>query len=86
MNFKLFFNNFDIFISQFSYLKKFSLCVLLLILYSQQTVAQELKEVLINAYTSRDSSDYYFKIAKSKIKNKEDETLYFFAKMLVLQI
>lgn len=61
-------------------MKKFSLCVLLLILYSQQTVAQELKEVLINAYTSRDSSDYYFKIAKSKIKNKEDEAQYFFCK------
>lgn len=42
--------------------------------------AQEIKEVLIKAYSSKDSSDYFFKIAKSIIKNKEDEAQFYFCK------
>ncbi len=42
--------------------------------------AQNNKDLLMRAYTSKDSSDYYFKKAKKAIKNKADEAEYFFCK------
>ncbi|WP_162127273.1 tetratricopeptide repeat-containing sensor histidine kinase [Flavobacterium phycosphaerae] len=44
------------------------------------TKAQEIKKILIKAYTSQDSSDYYFKIAKKNIKSTADEAEYYFCK------
>ena len=42
--------------------------------------AQEIKKLLVKAYTSQDSSDYYFKVAKKNIKTQADEAEYFFCK------
>ena len=42
--------------------------------------AQEIQKTLIKAFQSKDSSDYYFKIAKRSIKTTADEAQYFFAK------
>ncbi|MEO6347497.1 MAG: tetratricopeptide repeat protein, partial [Aquaticitalea sp.] len=41
---------------------------------------QTLKENLVKAYSSKDSSDYYFKIAKKLIKSEGDEGEYLFCK------
>jgi signal transduction histidine kinase/ferritin-like protein len=61
-------------------MKKFGLFILILIFSPHSSDAQEIKDVLIKAYTSQDSSGYYFKIAKKKIKNKSDEAQYYFCK------
>lgn len=61
-------------------MKKFVLFVFLFLCSSQSFEAQELKDVLIKAYSSKDSSNYYFKLAKSKIKNKEDQAQFYFCK------
>ena len=42
--------------------------------------SQNNKELLLKAFTSSDSSDYYFKKAKSAIQNKADEAEYYFCK------
>ena len=44
------------------------------------TMAQDLKATLGKAFTSQDSSDYYFKLAKRLIKTQADEGQYFFCK------
>lgn len=61
-------------------MKKIILFVFLYIFSWHSLKAQEVKNILIKAYTSKDSSDYYFKIAKKKIKNKDDEAQYYFCK------
>jgi hypothetical protein len=52
----------------------------LLILFSSVLMAQNNKTFLKNAFTSKDSSDYYFKKAKKAIKNSGDEAEYYFYK------
>jgi signal transduction histidine kinase len=47
---------------------------------SVMTMAQDLKATLGKAFTSQDSSDYYFKLAKRLIKTQADEGQYFFCK------
>ncbi len=47
---------------------------------SVMTMAQDLRTTLGKAFTSQDSSDYYFKIAKRLIKTQADEGQYFFCK------
>lgn len=42
--------------------------------------SQDIKKTLIKAYTSQDSSDYYFKLAKRNIKTTADEAEYYFCK------
>lgn len=42
--------------------------------------SQNNKEFLVKAFTSQDSSDYYFRKAKKAIRNKEDEAEYYFCK------
>lgn len=60
-------------------MKKYGL-FLLSFLYFLPATAQEIKDILIKAYESKDSSDYYFKIAKKKIKTRADEAQYYFCK------
>lgn len=54
--------------------------LLLILLFSATSYAQDIKNILYKAYISEDSSDYYFKIAKSKIKTTSDEGQYYFCK------
>ncbi|MDI9257520.1 tetratricopeptide repeat-containing sensor histidine kinase [Flavobacterium sedimenticola] len=61
-------------------MKRFYCLIFLMLFFSAQSAAQELKETLIKAFTSQDSSDYYFKIAKRKIKTPADEAQYYFCK------
>lgn len=42
--------------------------------------SQEIQKILIKAFQSKDSSDYYFKVAKKSIKNQADEAQYYFCK------
>lgn len=42
--------------------------------------AQETRKIVIKAFQSADSSDYYFKVAKKSIKNQADEAQYYFGK------
>ena len=42
--------------------------------------AQNNKELLVKAFTSKDSSEFYFKKAKKAIKNDVDEAEYYFCK------
>jgi signal transduction histidine kinase len=60
-------------------MKKNGLFLLLLLSFLPSN-AQEIKDILIKAYQSKDSSDYYFKIAKKKIKTKSDEAQFYFCK------
>lgn len=60
-------------------MKKIGLFLLLLLSFLPLN-AQEIKDILIKAYQSKDSSDYYFKIAKKKIKTKSDEAQFYFCK------
>lgn len=50
------------------------------LLMSVITMAQDLKTTLGKAFTSQDSSDYYFKSAKKLIKTQADEAQYYFCK------
>ena len=54
--------------------------LLFFIFISNISNAQILQELLGKAFTSVDSSDYYFKKAKKNIKNKSDEGQYYFCK------
>ncbi|WP_026724910.1 tetratricopeptide repeat-containing sensor histidine kinase [Flavobacterium sasangense] len=56
------------------------LFIFLIITFSYNVLAQNSKELLVKAYTSKDSSDYYFKKAKNAIKNDADEAEYYFCK------
>lgn len=47
---------------------------------SVMTSAQDLKTTLGKAFTSQDSSDYYFKLAKRFVKTHADEGQYYFCK------
>lgn len=40
----------------------------------------EIQKILIKAFQSQDSSDYYFKVAKKSIKTQADEAQYYFCK------
>ena len=42
--------------------------------------SQEVQKILIKAFQSKDSSDYYFKFAKKSIKTTADEAQYYFCK------
>jgi signal transduction histidine kinase len=42
--------------------------------------AQEIQKTLIKAFQSKDSSDYYFKVAKKNIRTTADEAQYYFCK------
>ncbi|QBZ96651.1 tetratricopeptide repeat-containing sensor histidine kinase [Flavobacterium sangjuense] len=42
--------------------------------------SQEIQKILIKAFQSQDSSDYYFKVAKKSIKTTADEAQYYFCK------
>lgn len=59
-------------------LKKLFLFLIFSVNYTVE--AQNNKELLVKAFTSKDSSDYYFKKAKNAIKNDADEAEYYFCK------
>lgn len=59
-------------------LKKLFLFLIFSVNYTVK--AQNNKELLVKAYTSKDSSEYYFKKAKKAIKNEVDEAEYYFCK------
>lgn len=61
-------------------MKKFYYFTIIVLLFSSETNAQDIKKALIKAFTSQDSSDYYFKIAKKNIKTTADEAQYYFCK------
>ncbi|NHM00820.1 tetratricopeptide repeat-containing sensor histidine kinase [Flavobacterium difficile] len=46
----------------------------------QVSFSQSIDELLYKAYISKDSSEYFFLKAKNKLKNTEDEALYFLSK------
>ena len=56
------------------------LFIFLIITFSYNVLAQNSKELLVKAYTSKDSSNYYFKKAKKAIKSDADEAEYYFCK------
>ena len=57
-----------------------NLFLFLIISVNYTVKAQNNKELLVKAYTSKDSSEYYFKKAKKAIKNEVDEAEYYFCK------
>ncbi|NNT71989.1 tetratricopeptide repeat protein [Flavobacterium sp. IMCC34852] len=61
-------------------MKNFYYFTIIVLLFSSETNAQDIKKTLIKAFTSQDSSDYYFKIAKKNIKTPADEAQYYFCK------
>lgn len=50
------------------------------VLFSLQSFCQNLQKILVKAYTSQDSSDYYFKKAKKAIVSVADEGEFYFCK------
>ena len=52
----------------------------ILVFSSLQSFSQNLQKILIKAYTSQDSSDYYFKKAKKLVVSVADEGEYYFCK------
>ncbi|WP_374400788.1 ATP-binding protein [Flavobacterium sp.] len=52
----------------------------MILIVSYTVKAQNNKELLVKAFTSKDSSEYYFKKAKKAIKNDVDEAEYYFCK------
>ncbi|MFN3753476.1 tetratricopeptide repeat protein [Flavobacterium sp.] len=61
-------------------MKKLYLLIVTMLLFSVEANSQEIKKTLIKAFTSQDSSDYYFKLAKKNIKTTADEAQYYFCK------
>lgn len=59
-------------------LKKLFFFLILIVSYTVK--AQNNKELLVKAFTSKDSSEFYFKKAKKAIKNDVDEAEYYFCK------
>ena len=49
-------------------------------LYFNFSFSQEAKKLIYKAFGSKDSSDYYFKLAKKNIKTPADEAEYYFGK------
>ncbi|MBA4134573.1 MAG: hypothetical protein C0525_07600 [Flavobacterium sp.] len=74
------FNIFTIFIVYYLRMKKQQFFLLIGLLVFGVSKAQDIKNTLGKAFTSQDSSDYYFKIAKRLIKTQADEAQYFFCK------
>ena len=62
------------------YMKNFYYFILFTLLFSVEANSQDFKKTLVKAFTSQDSSDYYFKIAKKNIKSIDDEAQYYFCK------
>lgn len=62
------------------YMKNFYHFILIALLFSVEANSQDVKKLLGKAFTSQDSSDYYFKVAKKNIKTPEDEAQYYFCK------
>jgi signal transduction histidine kinase len=61
-------------------MKKFFATFLFAALCFQFGFSQDIDKTLGKAFTSKDSSDYYFKIAKKQIKSDRDEAQYYFCK------
>jgi signal transduction histidine kinase len=61
-------------------MKNFYYFTIIALLFSFKANAQDIQKVLIKAFTSKDSSDYYFKAAKKSIKTPADEAQYYFCK------
>ena len=61
-------------------MKKFLGSLLISAFCFQSGFSQDLNKTLSKAFTSQDSSDYYFKIAKILIKSEKDEAQYYFCK------
>ncbi|MBP6556806.1 MAG: tetratricopeptide repeat protein [Flavobacterium sp.] len=61
-------------------MKNFYYFIVIALLFSLEANSQDIKKTLVKAFTSQDSSDYYFKIAKISIKNQADEAQYYFCK------
>lgn len=74
------FNIFTTFIVYYIRMKKQYYFLFIGLLLSGMTPAQDLKTTLGKAFTSQDSSDYYFKSAKKLIKTQADEAQYYFCK------
>jgi signal transduction histidine kinase len=62
------------------YMKNFYYFIAITLLFSLEANSQDLKKTLGKAFTSQDSSDYYFKVAKKLIKSPADEAQYYFCK------
>ena len=74
------FNIFTTFIVYYIRMKKQYYFLFIGLLLSGMTPAQDLKTTLGKAFTSKDSSDYYFKVAKRLVKTQADEGQYYFCK------
>jgi signal transduction histidine kinase len=61
-------------------MKKQHLFLFIGLFISAVTMAQDLRKTLGKAFTSKDSSDYYFKIAKRLVKTPAEEGQYYFCK------
>jgi signal transduction histidine kinase len=61
-------------------MKKLFVSILLCVLCFQFGFSQDIDKLLGKAFTSKDSSDYYFKLAKKSIKTERDQAQYYFCK------
>ena len=61
-------------------MKQLYLILILITFCLQFGFSQDIQKTLGKAFTSKDSSDYYFKLAKKSIKTEKDEANYFFCK------
>jgi signal transduction histidine kinase len=61
-------------------MKNFFASFLLSVLWCQLGLPQDIDKALGKAFTSNDSSDYYFKVAKKLIRSDRDEGQYYFCK------
>jgi len=61
-------------------MKNFYYFTIMALLFSLKTDAQDIQKILVKAFTSQDSSNYYFKVAKKSIKTQADEAQYYFCK------
>lgn len=74
------FNIFTTFMVYYIRMKKQYYFLFIGLFLSVMTPAQDLKTTLGKAFTSQDSSDYYFKVAKRLVKTQADEGQYYFCK------
>ncbi len=61
-------------------MKKFLVSFMLSLFCVQFGFSQDIDKLLGKAFTSKDSSDYYFKLAKRAIKSERDQAQYYFCK------
>jgi signal transduction histidine kinase len=61
-------------------MKKLLLSILLCLLSFQCGFSQDIDKLLGKAFTSKDSSDYYFRLAKRAIRTERDQAQYYFCK------